>query len=40
MLEDVKTILAGSRTTLFQDAAGIAAIGVMMTVMLYLPKLM
>lgn len=40
MLNDVKLILAGSRSTLLQDAAGVAAIGVMMTVTLYLPQLM
>ena len=40
MLEDVKQILTGSRATLLQDAAGIAAIGVMMTVTLYMPQLM
>lgn len=40
MIADVKQILSSSRNTLMQDAAGIAAIGVMMTVTLYLPQLM
>ncbi|WP_298290998.1 hypothetical protein [uncultured Litoreibacter sp.] len=40
MIADVKKILSNSRATLMQDAAGIAAIGVMMTVTLYLPQLM
>ena len=39
MIADVKQILTSSRATLLQDAAGIAAIGVMMTVTLYLPQL-
>ena len=40
MIADFIKILSGSRDTLMQDAAGIAAIGVMMTVTLYLPQLM
>lgn len=40
MIADVKEILTNSRSTLLQDAAGVAAIGVMMTVVLYLPQLM
>lgn len=40
MFDDVKEILSSSGTSLLQDALGIAALGVMMTVTLYLPQLM
>lgn len=40
MIADVKEILINARSTLLQDAAGIAAIGVMMVVTLHLPQLM
>ena len=39
MIADFKEILTHSPKTLLQDAAGIAAIGVMMMVTLYLPQL-
>ncbi len=38
MIADVKKILTQSPKTVLQDAAGIAAIGVMMCVTLYLPQ--
>lgn len=39
MIKDLRDILARSPKALAQDAAGIAAIGVMMTVALYMPTL-
>ena len=38
MIDDLKTILMRSPTALMQDAAGIAAIGVMMVVALNIPS--
>lgn len=39
MINDIKLILTRSPKALVQDAAGIAAIGVMMTVGLHLPTM-
>lgn len=39
MVNDLRNILSRSPKALAQDAAGIAAIGVMMTVALFLPTL-
>jgi len=39
MVNDLRTILARSPKALAQDTVGIAAIGVMMVVALYLPTL-
>lgn len=39
MINDLKIILARSPKSLAQDAAGITAIGVMMTFGLYMPSL-
>jgi len=38
MLNDLRDILARSSGTLIQDAIGIGAIGVMMTVGLFMPQ--
>jgi hypothetical protein len=39
MIKEIRDILARSPKALVQDAAGIASIGVMMIVALYLPTL-
>lgn len=39
MIEDVKSIVYRSRFAMIQDAIGIFAIGVVMTVVLHLPSL-
>ncbi len=38
MIKDFRDVLTRSPKALMHDAAGIASIGVMMTVALYLPK--
>ncbi len=39
MFDDLRTIVTRSRFALIQDAIGVLAIGVMMTVALHLPSL-
>lgn len=39
MIDDIKDIISRSPKALFQDAAGITAIGVMMAVGLHLPNM-
>lgn len=39
MLNDLKSVIARSRNTLLEDAAGAAALVVMLAVVLYLPGL-